>query len=62
MLQWTRHGAPLSKALGVENGGGMRALLSFFKLIETMLLIAIKLVLVFCAAIIAFIAALTWKK
>lgn len=40
----------------------MRALLSFFKLIETILLIAIKLVLVFFAAIVAFIAALTWKR
>ena len=40
----------------------MKALLSFFKLIETMLLIAIKLVLVFYAAIVVFIAALTWKK
>jgi hypothetical protein len=40
----------------------MRALLSFLKLTETVLRIALKLVLVFFAAFVAFIAALTWKK
>lgn len=40
----------------------MQALLSFFKLIETILRVAIKLVLIFFPAIVAFIAALTWKK
>jgi len=40
----------------------MQALLSFIKLIETILRVAIKLVLIFFAAIVAFIAALTWKK
>ena len=40
----------------------MKALLSFLKLIETILLIAIKLVLFFYAGIVALIAALIWKK
>ncbi len=40
----------------------MRALLSFLKLGETVLRIALKLVLIFFAAIVAFIAALTWKR
>ena len=40
----------------------MRALLSFLKLSETVLRIALKLVMVFIAAFVAFIAALTWKK
>ncbi len=40
----------------------MQALQSFLKLIETVLRISIKLVLIFFAAIVAFIAALTWKK
>jgi hypothetical protein len=40
----------------------MQALQSFFKLTETVLRIAIKFVLIFFAAIVAFIAALTWKK
>jgi len=40
----------------------MQALQSFFKLIETILRISIKLMLIFFAAIVAFIAALTWKK
>jgi len=40
----------------------MRALLSLGRLIETILLIAMKLVVIFFAAIVAFIAALTWKK
>jgi hypothetical protein len=40
----------------------MRALLSFLKLAETVLRICMKLVLVFVAGIVAFIAALTWKR
>jgi len=48
--------------LNFNTGGGMRALLSLGRLIETILLIAMKLVVIFFAAIVAFIAALTWKK
>ena len=40
----------------------MKALISFFKLVETFLFIAIKLVLLFYAGIVALIVALVWKK
>lgn len=40
----------------------MRALLSFLKLAETALRISMKLVFIFIAGIVAFIATLTWKR
>ncbi len=40
----------------------MKALLSFLALIQTMLFIAIKLVLLCYAGIVALIVALVWKK
>ena len=40
----------------------MQALSSFLRLTETVLRVCIKLVLVFVAGIVAFIAALTWKR
>jgi len=40
----------------------MEALLSFAKLAETILRIAIKLVLIFFAFLVTFVAALVWKK
>lgn len=40
----------------------MQALSSFLKLAETVLRVSLKLVLVFVAGIVAFIAALTWKR
>ena len=40
----------------------MQALSSFLKLAETVLRISLKLVLVFVAGRVAFIAALTWKR
>lgn len=46
----------------VMSEGSMRLVLNFLGLIETILRIAIKLVLIFTAAFVAFIAAITWKK
>lgn len=40
----------------------MKALSSFLKLAETVLRISLKLALLFIAGVVAFIAALTWKR
>ena len=40
----------------------MQALSSFLRLTETVLRLCLKLMLVFVAGIVAFIAALTWKR